>query len=170
MPWQKHGLMNFTEETNRRKEPGQGKDEMPVLETSHVKILHLNSHFDNLGVWIWIVRLSAMPKGVKREQKYREKEVRNILDQHYVCVITPLWKFFLKSSNWPLLSPKDTSSVTQNQPVFASYQAQPTGLVFFKFIFKIISRCSKAGENSPPVISTFSHLSQPPWSAPFPEA
>lgn len=48
----KHGLINFTEETNRRKEPGRGKEEMPILKTTRVKNLHFNSHFKNLGVQI----------------------------------------------------------------------------------------------------------------------
>jgi len=52
MPWQKHGLINFTEGTNRREEHGQGKKEMSILKTTHVKSLHLNSHFKNLGVQI----------------------------------------------------------------------------------------------------------------------
>lgn len=41
MPWQKHGLRNFPGGTIRRKEPGQGKEEMPVLEISCVLLLIL---------------------------------------------------------------------------------------------------------------------------------
>lgn len=37
MPWEKHGLVNFTGGTNRRKEPGWGKKEMPFESNTYEK-------------------------------------------------------------------------------------------------------------------------------------
>lgn len=156
MPWQKHGLINFTEGTNRRKEPGRGK-KMPILKTTWVKNLRLNSHFVNLGVQIWIVRLSAMPK-VLKENRTTGKKKNYFRSTLHLCHHSTV-KIFLEAKQ-PACVILWRCIISDTKTTCICFLPGTANRFFFfnLFIFKITSRCSKAGENNPPIVSTFSHL------------